>query len=58
VVDGMMDRDDAFGSQASGAGKEDGTHKSTFANPLVALVRGLEPRFPQGIKGRHWRPCK
>jgi hypothetical protein len=29
VVDGTMDRDNAFGSQVPGAGEEDGTHKST-----------------------------
>ncbi len=43
VADGTTDRDDTFGSRAPVAGKEDGTHKSTFANPLVAPIQGLEP---------------
>jgi hypothetical protein len=51
VANGTTDRDNAFGSRVPGAGKEDGTHKSTFANPLVAPIQGLKPRLPQGIGG-------
>jgi hypothetical protein len=51
VADGTTNRDNAFGSQVPEAGEEDGTYKSTFANPLVAPIQGLKPWFPQGIRG-------